>query len=687
MNFLYPSFLFALSAIAIPIVIHLFNFRKFKRVPFTNVRFLKEIKQQTDSRSRLKHLLVLACRVLAVVFLVMAFAQPFIPKGNAVSAGKQHIYSVYIDNSYSMDARNKEGSLLDEAKRKARNLAASANINDRFQLLSNDFEGRHQRLVDKEEFLRLVDELKISPNKRRMDEVIARQKDLLFSAGNGVKQSYLISDFQRSNIDEAKLTADTTLKVTALPVGEAQTVNVSVDSLWFISPIHKAGETEQLVVKVKNFTDEDASSVPIKLFVNGVQKAIGSLSVKSRSSATDTLTYKPDGSGWQKGEVQITDYPVTFDDKLYFSYLIDQKINVLIISGAKANNYIETVYRTDDYFQPVRNTENQIDYQSIPRQRLVVLDRLTTISGGLSQQLTKFVESGGSVLIFPDLTSDVNSYNTFLAAVNADKIGPVDPAVNKADKLNLQSQVFSGLFESVPQNLDLPTVKKSFTTQANSRSRREVLLSMQGGKSLLSRTQSGLGTVYLASVPLDDSITNLPRHAIFVPMMYKIAMLGNQRYPLYYTIGKNNTLETAKLQPAERNDYKLKNKDLEFIPDIRNDESKTNLYIDDQVKKDGIYNFVNGNELLANFAFNYDRSESDLTYYSISELQKLLGAKNISVLNAPADAVGKAIEVENSGQKLWKYCVWLALLFLGLEVLLIRYFESLTRSASEVQVG
>lgn len=627
---------------------------------------------------------MLACRVLAIAFLVLAFAQPFIPKGNVASAGKQHVYSIYIDNSYSMDARNKEGSLLDEAKRRARNIASSANINDRFQLLSNDFEGRHQRLVDKEEFIRLIDELKISPNKRRVDEIIARQKDLLFSAGNGIKQSYLISDFQRSNIDETKLTSDTTLKITALPVGEAQTVNVSVDSVWFISPIHKAGETEQLVVKIKNFTEEDASSVPLKLFVNGVQKAIGSLSVKAKSSATDTLTYKPDGSGWQKGEIQITDYPVTFDDKLYFSYLIDQKVNVLIIGGAKANNYIETVYRTDDYFQPVKNTENQIDYQSISRQRLIVLDRLTTISGGLAQQLSKFVESGGSVLIFPDLNSDINSYNTFLMSINADKIGPLDPAANKADKLNMQSQVFSGLFESVPQNLDLPQVKKSFTTQASSRSRREVLLSMQGGKSLLSRTQSGLGSVYLAAVPLDDSITNLPRHAIFVPMMYKIALLGNQRYPLYYTIGKNKTLETAKLPAAEKNEYKLKNKDLEFIPDIRNDESKTNLYIDDQVKKDGIYNFVNGNELLANFAFNYDRSESDLTYYTTGELQKLLNSKNISVLDAPADAVGKAIEVENSGQKLWKYCIWLALLFLGLEVLLIRYFESITGSREEV---
>ncbi|MBL0031994.1 MAG: BatA domain-containing protein [Bacteroidetes bacterium] len=79
MQFIYPEFLFALSVLAIPIIIHLFNFRRFKKIYFTNVRFLKEIKQDTQSKSKLKHLLVLLSRLLALTFLVLAFAQPFIP--------------------------------------------------------------------------------------------------------------------------------------------------------------------------------------------------------------------------------------------------------------------------------------------------------------------------------------------------------------------------------------------------------------------------------------------------------------------------------------------------------------------------------------------------------------------------------------------------------------------------------
>ncbi|MFI5136035.1 MAG: BatA domain-containing protein, partial [Chitinophagales bacterium] len=65
MSFLYPAFLFALGAIAIPIIIHLFNFRRYKTIYFSNTKFLREVKEKTDSRTQLKHLLVLLCRILA----------------------------------------------------------------------------------------------------------------------------------------------------------------------------------------------------------------------------------------------------------------------------------------------------------------------------------------------------------------------------------------------------------------------------------------------------------------------------------------------------------------------------------------------------------------------------------------------------------------------------------------------
>ena len=120
------------------IIIHLFNFRRFKKVPFTNVVFLRELKEETSSRSRLRHLLVLLTRLLAVAFLVLAFAQPYIPSEKQTQRAGIQTVSVFIDNSFSMEAQSREGSRLDIARNRARDIAMSYRPSDRFQVLTND---------------------------------------------------------------------------------------------------------------------------------------------------------------------------------------------------------------------------------------------------------------------------------------------------------------------------------------------------------------------------------------------------------------------------------------------------------------------------------------------------------------------------------------------------------------------
>ncbi|MBK5286073.1 MAG: BatA domain-containing protein, partial [Bacteroidia bacterium] len=203
MNFLYPGFLFAFAALSVPIIIHLFNFRKFKKVFFTNVRFLKEVKLDTQSRSRLKHLLVLACRILAISFLILAFARPFIPSATSSTGTLQKIVSIYIDNSFSMESVGKNGRLIDEALRKAHEITAAYSAGDHFQLLTNDFEVRHQRLVNRDEMESMIDEVKTGSSVRKTSEVVQRMKDIRQNAGekNISHVICLLSDFQKTTAD------------------------------------------------------------------------------------------------------------------------------------------------------------------------------------------------------------------------------------------------------------------------------------------------------------------------------------------------------------------------------------------------------------------------------------------------------------------------------------------------------
>ncbi|MDH3651455.1 MAG: BatA domain-containing protein, partial [Saprospiraceae bacterium] len=191
MQFLYPIFLSALALLAIPIIIHLFYFRRYKKVLFTNVRFLKEIKEESSIRSRLKNLLILLCRLLAVFFLVLGFAQPFIRKDANIKKGKKAV-SIFVDNSYSMASLSADAPLLDEAKRKAEEIVNAYDLEDEFQIISHNMNARQQRLIGREQALSLIEEIELTPEVNPLSKVHQRQTQLLDQVNHDNKILYYI---------------------------------------------------------------------------------------------------------------------------------------------------------------------------------------------------------------------------------------------------------------------------------------------------------------------------------------------------------------------------------------------------------------------------------------------------------------------------------------------------------------
>src|SRR6476469_9169874 len=175
MNFLFPNFLLALVFIAIPLVIHLFNFKKFKKVKFSNTSFLREIQLQTSSRQKIKQRLILLFRILAIIFFVLAFSKPYFSKDDETTSSLNNVVSIYLDNSYSMEAVNKEGTLLEEGKRKATEIANTYGLNDKFQLLNNNVSGFQSKLLNKDELIDALAKVKISQHPVNYQQVINAQ--------------------------------------------------------------------------------------------------------------------------------------------------------------------------------------------------------------------------------------------------------------------------------------------------------------------------------------------------------------------------------------------------------------------------------------------------------------------------------------------------------------------------------
>lgn len=675
MNFLYPGFLFALLAIAIPIVIHLFNFRKFKKVYFSNVQFLKEAKEQNSSREKLKNLLVLLCRVLAIIFLVLAFARPFIPSGNKHNPGQRNVISIYLDNSYSMETVNKEGSLLDEAKRKAKEIARSYDINDQFQLITNDFEGKHQRLVNKEEFIQLLDEIKISPANKTLQQIINRQQ-AGFSAGRN-EICYLLSDFQNSFAGNKPLTANKDISYTFIKLNANSLPNISVDSVWSLSPVHQPGQAEKVVVQLRNYGDEPASGVALKLIINKQQKTISNVNVDAGKSVKDTLSFSGLKSGWQKGIISIKDFPLTFDDDLNFSFKVSNELKVLNISGNPTDKFIKTLFASDSYFKLTEMPESNIKYSSFSDYSLIVINGLKEPSSGLAQQLKGYLQNGGSVVIFPDLDANSTVYTSFLNGLSLPAVQQLNSGPPIASSMDLKNSVFKDVFDQVPKNIDLPLVNRYFSYAEQNTSTKENILQLPLNRFLFAKYTVGAGKIYLSSSSLDIKDNNLPKHPVFVPLMYKVAFASAKEQPLYYTIGLNNLLESDKINLLANQSLKLVSDNFEVIPEVRQTAGKTLLYVADQVKKSGFYELKKADSVLAVVAFNDNRTESDMHYATERELNNLFGKQKVAVFNSKKDAQSLNIEGKNSSSELWKLCLILAIVFLAAEILLIRFFNNI----------
>ena len=681
MHFLYPGFLFALISLVIPVLIHLFNFRKYQKVYFSNVQFLKQVNEQQSSRRNLKERLILAARILALTFLVLAFARPYFSNQKTVNAGTQQAVSIFVDNSYSMQTLNSEGVLLDEAKEKAKEIASAYGINDRFQLLTQDFEGKHQRLLSRDEFNDAVDAVKIGPQSRDLQQIINRQQSLLNTQPNAIKSIYIISDFQKNITNGQPIKTDSSTHINLVQLKASSLPNVAVDSAWLLSAVHRPGESEKLVVRLHNYADAIAEKIPLKVLINGDTKALGSYTINPRSAQNDTLSFSGLQAGWQRGEITLQDNPVTFDNQFYFSFNVKQQLPVLLIDDGTPNTYLKAVFAADAFFAVKDVPAGNVDYAGLSAYPLIVLSDIRSVSTGLSQQLKVYVQKGGTLVVFPAADADLASYSSLLQPMNAVYPEKLITSSTKVSSINLQNEVFKNVFDSFPQNPDLPVVKKYYQLSAT-QGRNENLMSLPGGQPFWAEDISGSGKVYVSSVPLNDDFSNLQHHALFLPVMFRIALLSGHDQPLFYTIGHDESIEIAPIQTNEKQLLKLVKDSISIIPDVRQQEGSTILYTSDQVQQNGTYDLKRQDSTIAVLAFNDNRSESDLSYFTESDLTKFM-PKATNILQGGKGSLKNAVSEINIGLQLWKLCIILALIFLAAEIVLLRYYKPVKQVVSQ----
>jgi hypothetical protein len=682
MVFSYPGFLWGLFALAIPVIIHLFNFQRYKKVYFTNVKFLRRLEEETRSRSRLREWLVLACRCLFLAALVLAFAQPFIPGEDWRSRSGARAVSIYIDNSFSMENVNRQGQLLDIARTRAKEVIQAMGPSAKFQLITNDFEGRHQRLYGSDDALRIADEVRVSPTVRLLSEVTARQSEFLRSTGSANRRIYCFSDAQRSTFDIEKLKSDSTTTINLVPLAANKVNNLYVDSCWFASPLQQKGFIQKLHARIRNKGESAIDAGSAKLYLNDKQQAISSFSVKEGGSTEIAFTFECREEGFNYGSIRIEDFPVTFDDELFFAFSSRVSIGVSVLNGrdVPSENPLSALFTGDSIFQTRVMSEQVIDYGHIRQSDLVVLNQLSEISSGLLSELQKFSNKGGSVVIIPPANLASVTYTTALTALKLPMLAAADTTEQRMSPIPPSQPFFSGVFEKVSERINLPRVKRRYLLQRNARSDWEPLLQLQNGDALLGVTRLNNASVYLSAVPFDDVSSNLPRHALIVPVLYQVSFRSLVAPPLQYETGTNAMIPVKNPAAGSEEPPHIvgRNGGPDLIPALRNGTGGSFLLTQGQVQKPGFYDVLRADEPVMPLAFNYSRLESDLMPYTAQKAEQLVasgGMRHVKILKDADSTLSARTLLAGEGTKLWKLFIFLALLFLLAEATVLKLLK------------
>jgi hypothetical protein len=580
--------------------------------------------------------------------------------------------SIFVDNSFSMNALSKDLSLLENAKQKAREIIKAYANDDKFQILTNDFEGRHQRLVSKEEALIFIDEIKTTPSVQDVSKVLGRQQQALNTDKSPNKTAFILSDFQK-NVTDLPNFKDSILDVNLVPLTAVQEKNIAIDSAWFESPIQMMNATNPLIVRITNFTNEDVENIKLSVKLDGQDKPVGLVKLKAKESLEDTVNITVLRTGWHEAKLSITDYPVQFDDDYYFTFNVPNQINVLSI-GDGDNRFLQSALTGIRSFKLTNQSSGNVAYSQFPQFQMIVLNNLNTISSGLAAELAQYVKNGGNTLVFPAASSDLAAYSNLFNTMQSNNLSSFETAPREVVTVNTDEFVFKDVFTNKNANMKLPSTTGNYRlTNRNG----ENLLTYRDGSSFVTKNRIGQGNVYICAAPLDDKVSTLARAGdVFVPMLYKMAISSAKEDKIGYIIGKDDYLETDAKSKAGEKAYKMKGTKEEFIPEQRMVAGKAILGVKDGTKDAGFYNlFTRPDSILSKFGFNYDRRESVLDYYTSKDL-KTYERKNLKVLDDTAEASMTVVVGErNQGVALWRWCIIAALIFLALEVALLRFWK------------
>ena len=698
MIFLNPAVLFGLLAASIPVLIHLLNLRKLKRIEFSTLAFLKELQKNKIRKIKLKQWLLLVLRVLIILFLVTAFARPTLKGvaiGGTTSAAKTTAVFI-LDNTSSMSVVDSKGSYLNQAKATIKQILSLMQDGDEVALiLTGDLNNNDVKTTSNlGKFQKQVDAVKISDVSGLLNNAIVKAAKVLSKSNNFNKEIYLLTDFQAGRLADQNSQSDLgeilndRVRLYSFNYSGKKVFNIGIDDIKLNTQIFEKDKPLDFNVTVTNYSDQSVNNLVVSLFIEGERSAQQSVSLNPGESKILTLQAPVKQTGYVDGYAEIEDDEMLQDDRRFISFYIPKEIPVIIFTDNPADSrFVDLALSAAGSGQTLLVTEknlSQLNSTNLSQYDVVIIIGSESISN--YDLLNSYLNSGGKVLLMPGSKSTIQNFGNITKGLGIPSptvaVGKEGSTINPVnfDKVDFNHPVFQDIFSSKEKkNVESPEIYYHFKVSTEGKGAN--VISLTDGSSFLSEYKTGKGKIFLFNTAPVLSWSNFPLKNLFAPLITKSIFYlsskdnsGNQLIagnPVEINLQNNSSPQLRIEEPAYPTGSPDNNED--YI-DLGKQTNK-NFITYNNTNVVGNYKVYAGSNLIDEFSVNADPDESVTKYYSQSEFEDYLKKINFKGkyfnINKNEDPV-KIITQARFGSELWKYFLLIALLLALIEMAVAR---------------
>lgn len=691
MIFLNPAVLLGLLAASIPILIHLLNLRKLKKIEFSTLTFLKELQKNKIRKVKLKQWLLLALRVLIVLFLVFAFARPTLEGvaiGGTTSAAKTTALFI-LDDTFSMSVVDQNGSYFNQAKQSIKNMLKNFQEGDEIGLiLISDNSIEEVNLTsDFSEFERRLESITLSYTSGIIHTSFIKAAEIISQSKNFNKEIYILSDFQSGRLSEDDVISDLSslldknTRIYAINYSGKDVYNLSIDRFELNTAIFEKEKPVNFMVTVTNHSNQSVNNTVISLFFGTTRAAQQSISLNPGESKLIEIEAVATQTGFVNVIIELEDDDIEHDNRRFLNINIPDRIPVLLsadqqsdlrfINVALLTGNVSDNYRID--FKPL----NQLLSARLEDYNVVFIIGESINSG--FERIKNFVEQGGGVVIFPSSKINTDRFNNLLQNIGLPKvenhIGQPDRTENKTvfQNTDFEHPLLKNIFEAqIKKQVESPDIFSYYRILPAASGKN--IISLPDGSAFLSEYRIGKGRVLLFNSAPVLSWNSFPLKGLFPALMNKSV--------LYLATQEQESLEYMAGEPINVNIRNSKLPQLKILlPDGREDfvnltgEERGDYIIYQNTKQAGNYEVYSGEQKLEVISVNTNPLESVTNYYSESEIKSFINKINFSgtfiIIDKNDDPVNAILQAR-FGSELWKYFLLIAILLALIEMTIAR---------------